>query len=152
MSSLQTAVKRSASTGTNKKKRIQSFFIRIGSPPERKRASSEGTRRPASSRGDSEEVDYAASDGLAGRETIASTGRSKFVTHGLWAESAMEACIAEEPETPKLHQFSSRSVAEQLCLLDGEILRRIEPEELHNGAWMKREVGISFARASIFIG
>ena len=34
-------------------------------------------------------------------------------------------------------------MAEELCLMDGEILRKIDPAELHGGAWMKKEVGLS---------
>ena len=149
MSSLQTPVKRSASTGANKKKRIQSFFIRIGSPPERKRAASEGnTRRGLISRGNTAEETDLASTELFSRHPFA-RGSGERDSLRLIGETQMEPCIVEEPEVPKLHQFSSREVAEQLCLLDGEILRRIEPEELHNGAWMKKEVSRSVIRGIV---
>ena len=35
--------------------------------------------------------------------------------------------------------YSSRHVAEELCLVDSELLRKIDPNELQNGAWMKKE-------------
>ena len=39
----------------------------------------------------------------------------------------------------KLHEYSSREVAEELCLIDSELLRKIDTNELRNGAWMKKE-------------
>ena len=39
----------------------------------------------------------------------------------------------------KLNDYSSRDVAEELCLIDSELLRKIDPNELQNGAWMKKE-------------
>ena len=46
-----------------------------------------------------------------------------------------------QPSTPvkKLHQFSPKEVAEELSLMDSELLRKIVPEELENGAWMKKD-------------
>ena len=38
----------------------------------------------------------------------------------------------------KLYLYSSLEVAEELCVMDGELLRKIDPEELSNGAWMKK--------------
>ena len=35
-----------------------------------------------------------------------------------------------------LHLFSALEVAEELALRDAEMLRRITPEEIRNGAWM----------------
>jgi hypothetical protein len=39
----------------------------------------------------------------------------------------------------KLYKSDPRAVAEELTVLDGEMLRRIKPQELRNGAWMKKE-------------
>ena len=39
----------------------------------------------------------------------------------------------------RLSEYSSRHVAEELCLVDSELLRKIDPNELQNGAWMKKE-------------
>ena len=39
----------------------------------------------------------------------------------------------------KLNEYRSREVAEELCLMDSELLRKIEPAELQNGAWMKKD-------------
>ena len=44
-----------------------------------------------------------------------------------------------ETSVKKLHQFSPKEVAEELSLMDAELLRKIAPEELENGAWMKRD-------------
>ena len=38
----------------------------------------------------------------------------------------------------KLHLCPAREVAEELTLMDAEMLRRISPDELKNGAWMKK--------------
>ena len=44
-----------------------------------------------------------------------------------------------ETSVKKLHQFSPKEVAEELTLMDAELLRKIASEELENGAWMKRD-------------
>ena len=44
-----------------------------------------------------------------------------------------------DPPRRKLNEYRSREVAEELCLMDSELLRKIEPAELQNGAWMKRD-------------
>ena len=36
----------------------------------------------------------------------------------------------------RLHLFTAAGVAEELALRDAEMLRRITPEEIRNGAWM----------------
>ena len=45
-------------------------------------------------------------------------------------------------ETPqvarKLHHLPPREVAEELTLMDAELLRRIQPSELEDGAWMDK--------------
>ena len=46
----------------------------------------------------------------------------------------------------KLHQFSPREVADELCLLDAELLRRIATTELEGGAWMKKDKVASYIR------
>ena len=38
----------------------------------------------------------------------------------------------------RLHLYNSLEVAQELSILDGELLRKIDPEELRNGAWMKK--------------
>ena len=43
-----------------------------------------------------------------------------------------------DPTRKKLNEYRSREVAEELCLMDSELLRKIEPAELQNGAWMKK--------------
>jgi hypothetical protein len=35
--------------------------------------------------------------------------------------------------------------------MDGEILRKIDPSELHNGAWMKKEVGLDIKTLQLFV-
>ena len=42
------------------------------------------------------------------------------------------------PTPEKLHLLPAKEVAEGLTSMDAELLARISPEELHNGAWMKR--------------
>ncbi|XP_064400571.1 uncharacterized protein LOC135346767 isoform X2 [Halichondria panicea] len=42
-------------------------------------------------------------------------------------------------EPRKLHQFPPKEVAEELSLMDAQLLRKIGPEELQNGAWMKKD-------------
>ncbi len=39
----------------------------------------------------------------------------------------------------KLHCYQPEEVAEELCLMDAELLRKIRSEELENGAWMKKD-------------
>ena len=52
--------------------------------------------------------------------------------------SEFYAPIADLPRR-RLNEYSSREVAEELCLMDSELLRRIDPGELQNGAWMKKD-------------
>jgi len=50
-------------------------------------------------------------------------------------------------ETPqvarKLHHLPPREVAEELTLMDAELLRRIQPSELEDGAWMDKTSKVS---------
>ena len=39
----------------------------------------------------------------------------------------------------RLHLFTAVEVAEELALRDAEMLRRITPEEISNGAWMENK-------------
>lgn len=39
----------------------------------------------------------------------------------------------------KLYAQSAQKIAEELTLMDAELLRRIERKELENGAWMKKQ-------------
>ncbi len=48
-------------------------------------------------------------------------------------------------EPRKLHQFPPKEVAEELSLMDAQLLRKIVPEELQNGAWMKKDSKVSGA-------
>ena len=47
----------------------------------------------------------------------------------------------ERPTPPlkKLHQLASGDVAEELARMDGEQLRKIAPQELDDGVWMKKD-------------
>ena len=38
----------------------------------------------------------------------------------------------------KLHHLPPREVAEELTLMDAELLRKIQPSELEDGAWMDK--------------
>ena len=44
-----------------------------------------------------------------------------------------------DPPRRKLKEYRSREVAEELCLMDSELLRKIDTAELQNGAWMKKD-------------
>ncbi len=49
-----------------------------------------------------------------------------------------------QPSTPpppvaRLHQQPPRCVATELCIMDGELLRKISPTELEGGKWMKAD-------------
>ena len=124
MSSLQTTVKRSASTDAEKKRRLH-VLHRIGSPPSRNRPKSDHCQQQLLSSAGDEESDM-------------NDGWSNQMCNVLREVDSPELC--SEPDTMRLHHFGSGAVAVELCLLDGEILRKIEPEELQNGAWMKKEV------------
>ena len=52
--------------------------------------------------------------------------------------SGVSRSVADAPRR-KLNEYRSREVAEELCLMDSELLRKIEPAELQNGAWMKKD-------------
>lgn len=41
-----------------------------------------------------------------------------------------------------LYQYGSKEVAEELTLIDAELLRNIAPEEVQNEAWMKKETKV----------
>ena len=43
------------------------------------------------------------------------------------------------PVRKKLLYYPPREVAQELCLMDAELLRKIQPEELVHGAWMKKD-------------
>ena len=53
-------------------------------------------------------------------------------------EVPVDVCVVAAP-AKKLHGYRSREVAEELCLIDSELLRKINPNELQNGAWMKKD-------------
>lgn len=40
----------------------------------------------------------------------------------------------------KVHHFNPQYIAEELSIMDSELLRRIKPHELEDGAWMKENV------------
>ena len=51
----------------------------------------------------------------------------------------------------KLHLYDSREVAAELSMMDGELLRKIDPDELKHGAWMKKnKVGRTFGAFGVF--
>ena len=52
--------------------------------------------------------------------------------------SGVTSSVADAPRR-KLNEYRRREVAEELCLMDSELLRKIEPAELQNGAWMKKD-------------
>ena len=124
MLATQTAFSRSISTSSSGKKKRLQLFQRYGSPTWRKRPNSEYHRNGAAVDND----------------------QARFSAHIPGVVQVAQSPIGEictEPETWRLHQYRSREVAEELCLMDGEILRKIDPAELHSGAWMKKEVGLS---------
>ena len=125
MSATQTEFSRSVSTNSSGKKKRLHLFQRHGSPTWRKRPTSEYHRK--------------VSNGTAA-DTNDKARFSTQITGVMQVAQSPVGEICTETETWKLHHYSSREVAEELCLMDGEILRKIDPTELHNGAWMKREV------------
>ena len=131
MSATPQAFSRSISTNSSgKKKRLPHIFQRRGSPTWRKQRPNSEYHRKATVNGAAAESDQA-----------------RFSTRlstmpGAVRTQVEQASVGEEPETWRLHHYRSREVAEELCLMDGEILRKIDPSELHNGAWMKKEVGL----------
>ena len=53
--------------------------------------------------------------------------------------------ICTEPETWRLHRYIE--AVRWRRSYDGEILKKIDcPSELHNGAWMKKEVGLELKK------
>ena len=121
----QTAFSRSISTNlSGKKKRLQ-LFQRHGSPTSKKRPASEIHRKT--------------SNGF-----LADKDKARFSTQISGSTHEKQSSFSEieitEKESCRLHLYSSRAVADELCLMDGEILRKIDPSELHSGAWMKKEV------------
>jgi len=52
----------------------------------------------------------------------------------------IQANLELHPAAPKkLHSYQPQEVAEELCLMDAELIRKIRPEELGNGGWMKED-------------
>ena len=47
--------------------------------------------------------------------------------------------VSDSSRKTKLHQFSPKEVAEELSLMDAELLRKIASKELENGTWMKKD-------------
>ena len=51
--------------------------------------------------------------------------------------------MTDEDRGRKVHRLSPREVAVELTLMDAELLRKIQPCELKEGAWMdKAKVGV----------
>lgn len=137
MSATPQAFSRSISTNSSGKKKLVHLFQRRGSPTWRKqRPASEYHRKPATN-GAAAESDQARFN--ARLSTMPGAVQTQV-------EQASVGEICTEPETWRLHHYRSREVAEELCLMDGEILRKIDPSELHNGAWMKKEVGLELKK------
>ena len=127
MSATPQAFSRSVSTNSSGKKKRLHLFRRHGSPTWRKRPASE-YQKPTNGT-----INGAAAD----------SDRARFSTHVTGVVQVAQSPVEEictEPESWRLHYYRSREVAEELCLMDGEILRKIDPAELHGGAWMKKEV------------
>ena len=128
MSATPQAFSRSVSTNSSGKKKRLHLFRRHDSPTWRKRPTSEYHRKPTNGT-----INGAAAD----------SDRARFSTHVTGVVQVAQSPVEEictEPESWRLHYYRSREVAEELCLMDGEILRKIDPAELHGGAWMKKEV------------
>ena len=68
-------------------------------------------------------------------------GHGGIVWHHRPRASARTASarLGRLPRHRKLHLCSARELAEQLTLVDAEMLRRISPDELKNGAWMGKD-------------
>ena len=50
---------------------------------------------------------------------------------------------SDTEQTPKkLHQYPAKDVAMEMTLVDSGLLRKIRPEELADGAWMKKELKV----------
>ena len=125
MSAVPQTFSRSISTNSSGKKKRLHIFPRYGSPTWRKRPASEYHRQPTNG-------------------PAADSDQARFSAHVPGVVQVAQSSVGEicvESDTLRLHQYRSREVAEELCLMDGEILRKIDPAELHNGAWMKKEVG-----------
>lgn len=56
-----------------------------------------------------------------------------------WLQLALARYSSPVAMKTKLHHYSPQEVAEELCLIDAELLRKIRPEELEKGAWMKND-------------
>ena len=138
MSSLPNPVARSASTGANKKNKLTGIFHRQGhsrdSPVLRKRATSDYHQHLVRQSNALKE-----NSSMESGDHRCNTMMSCPAGFSVSPPPLLE--VFTEPDTWKLHHFSSSEVAEELCLMDGEMLRKIDPEELHNGTWMKKEVG-----------
>ena len=61
-----------------------------------------------------------------------------FLLVAIEEASGVSSSVADAPRR-KLNEYRSREVAEELCLMDSELLRKIEPPEPQNGAWMKKD-------------
>ena len=46
--------------------------------------------------------------------------------------------MTDEDRGRKIHRLSPRDVAVELTLMDSELLRKIQPGELKEGAWMNK--------------
>ncbi len=65
---------------------------------------------------------------------------SKDIVHGvkkLTRKAKNEKGLDYDP-SEKLHFFQAKKVALELFLVDSELLHKIRPEELKNGAWTKK--------------
>ncbi len=51
----------------------------------------------------------------------------------------VSASASDSLPNKKLHQFNPCEVADELCLLDADLLRRILHTELEGGVWMKKD-------------
>ena len=59
--------------------------------------------------------------------------------------------MTAEDRGRKVHRLSPREVAVELKLMDAELLRKIQPCELKEGAWMnKAKVGVTVWSSYVF--
>lgn len=138
MSSLPAPILRSASAGANKKRRLH-LFPRRESPTWRKRPTSE----------------YSHHTVIVSRAFREESGHmeARFYSNQMSCPAELSdgsGNCTPEPDIWKLYRFGSSEVAEELCLLDGEMLRKIDTQELHNGAWMKKEVSFFYKLYNVF--
>ena len=51
---------------------------------------------------------------------------------------SLSSPVADGSGFGKLYLFPPKDVAVELSLMDGELLRKVSPDEIKNGAWMDK--------------